>query len=391
MAFIMIFTTDLYQGGVAESSFKLAKLLKHKHRILVVTYDSLPISKCYSGEFDHIALNCPLSKGFRKNTSLSLFFSIRRVLYLSLAILKFLRLKVEYRPDIVFSFTYIPNIINILTKKFARSSVVISERQDPRYDLSSQCLMPIIVKFFYKYSDYLHVNSREMVEAVNEFYKLQKSKVIRIDNFFFLNEIKTRALDTQSKNNQKGQFRFVSVNRLADQKGIQHQIKLIASLRKKNFNCSLQIIGDGYLYEKMHEMAKSEALDDVIIFEGHLEDPIPVMSSADFFLFTSLWESFGNVLIEAMALGLPVISTSCSSGPKEIIDTGKYALSIGTFPTDGSLGSEGLYDELADKIIEFCIGLRGVFVERSLIRAEDYSAEVARPKFEGLISRCLQH
>ena len=61
---------------------------------------------------------------------------------------------------------------------------------------------------------------------------------------------------------------------------------------------------------------------------GHIDNPFPTIARAGAFALTSVRESFGNVLVEALCLGVPVISTDCPHGPAEILDAGRYGLLV---------------------------------------------------------------
>ena len=57
---------------------------------------------------------------------------------------------------------------------------------------------------------------------------------------------------------------------------------------------------------------------------GSVADPYPWYRSADLFVLSSLWEGFGNVIVEALECGLPVVSTEAAGGPREILENGRY-------------------------------------------------------------------
>jgi glycosyltransferase involved in cell wall biosynthesis len=71
-------------------------------------------------------------------------------------------------------------------------------------------------------------------------------------------------------------------------------------------------------------LATSLGVADAVRLPGHLRNPVALMAHAALFVLSSRWEGFGNVLVEALACGTPVVSTDCPSGPAEILDGGRY-------------------------------------------------------------------
>ena len=65
-------------------------------------------------------------------------------------------------------------------------------------------------------------------------------------------------------------------------------------------------------------------LHDRVVLPGFVTDPYPWFRSADLFVLSSRWEGFGNVIVEALECGVPVVSTNCLSGPAEILENGRY-------------------------------------------------------------------
>lgn len=86
----------------------------------------------------------------------------------------------------------------------------------------------------------------------------------------------------------------------------------------------LMIVGQGRNEAKLRELAQSLGLDGRVIFAGFHADPAPFYATADVFVLSSDHEGFGNVLVEAMSFGLPVVSTDCPSGPAEILENGRW-------------------------------------------------------------------
>ena len=116
---------------------------------------------------------------------------------------------------------------------------------------------------------------------------------------------------------------ILSVGRLAPQKDHKNLIEAFSSVVKSH-NAILVILGEGPLRSELEALIKQLKLEDRIFLHGFVLDPYPWFRSADLFVLSSLWEGFGNVIIEAFECGLPVVSTNCPSGPGEILKDGLF-------------------------------------------------------------------
>lgn len=135
--------------------------------------------------------------------------------------------------------------------------------------------------------------------------------------------------------------KLLSVGNLKVQKNHKLLINAFAKL-PKNLNAQLIIIGEGPLRKELEELINNLKLSKRISLIGHQKNPYPWYHSADLFILSSNYEGFGNVLIEALECGLPIVSTNCVSGPKEILENGKY----------GKLVEVNNVDDLKNGIIE---------------------------------------
>lgn len=93
-------------------------------------------------------------------------------------------------------------------------------------------------------------------------------------------------------------------------------------------NARLMLLGEGDKKISISYLARKLGIADKVIFVGFQENPYPFYKSADLFVLTSDYEGFGNVIVEALASGTPVVSTDCPSGPAEILDNGRYGLLV---------------------------------------------------------------
>lgn len=117
-----------------------------------------------------------------------------------------------------------------------------------------------------------------------------------------------------------------AVGRLAHQKGFDVLLRALAA--SGNQNLHLIILGEGPLRDPLMEQARALGLEDRFHLPGFLNPPTEVMQNAKAFILSSRWEGFGNVLVEALALGVPIVSTDCPGGPREILAGGRYGLLV---------------------------------------------------------------
>jgi glycosyltransferase involved in cell wall biosynthesis len=134
--------------------------------------------------------------------------------------------------------------------------------------------------------------------------------------------------------------RILAVGRLKHQKNHQMLIAAFAKVVEK-INVRLIILGTGELEENIRSVIAAAGLEGKVVLGGHVTDTSAWYESADLFVLSSDYEGFGNVIVEAMSSGLPVVSTDCPYGPAEILADGKY----------GRLVPMGNADALADAVL----------------------------------------
>jgi len=121
------------------------------------------------------------------------------------------------------------------------------------------------------------------------------------------------------------------------------------------------ILGEGEERPNLEALVRELGLEEDVALPGFVENPYKYMKRAAVFVLSSRWEGFGNVLVEAMALGTPVVATDCPSGPAEILEGGKW----------GRLVPVGNHEALAEATLQV---LRGEKVGASA-RALMFSVE----------------
>lgn len=161
-----------------------------------------------------------------------------------------------------------------------------------------------------------------------------------IINEYLLNNSK---MEVESKFFNNGNYiNILSVGRLTDAKSFDTLIKAFNIVLCEMKNVRLTIIGEGNKRQELKELSKNLKIEQYIDMPGFKTNPYAYMSKCDVFVLSSKWEGLPSVIIEAMACGAKIVSTDCKSGPREILEDGKY----------GKLCPVGDEKKLAEMIIE---------------------------------------
>ena len=120
---------------------------------------------------------------------------------------------------------------------------------------------------------------------------------------------------------------IVACGRLHDQKGFPDLLRAMAKVRQQ-VPARLWIVGEGPQRPLLERMIRQLGLTDAVQLLGFQPNPYQYMAAADVFVLSSRYEGFGNVVVEAMACGTPVVSTDCNHGPAEILEQGKHGILV---------------------------------------------------------------
>jgi len=168
--------------------------------------------------------------------------------------------------------------------------------------------------------------SKGVAYDLMQFSKVNKKKIKVVYNGVDIDKVKVNILNNKRrflKKIRKNNKIILTCGRLVLQKGHENLINSFFLLKKKIAQVKLVILGKGPLKDRLLFQINELGLNkDVFIFNFD-EYPYLYFNMADVFVLTSVFEGFGNVIIEAMACGVPVISTDCDYGPREIINSRK--------------------------------------------------------------------
>ena len=183
-------------------------------------------------------------------------------------------------------------------------------------------------------------NSIHKIVCVSEAAKKELYKVFqRIDNVYVINnpndteQIRKKANESHIEKN--GLFTFVTVARFFDkQKGFIRLFGVVKRLIDEGYKFAIWLVGDGIDYETVKQEASAKELINVS-FWGNRANPYPFIKCADMYLSPSYYEGFSMVMMEAVILGKPMLTTNVS-GANEMLNGGEYGMIVDN-------NEEGLY------------------------------------------------
>lgn len=158
-----------------------------------------------------------------------------------------------------------------------------------------------------------------------------KDKMHLIRNVVLKSEIENRALEKAKDGFQNSQdkkvIKLVSVGRVAPQKAFDRAILAAVKMKKKGLKFEWIVIGDGPDFQKLKEETIKKEINHLIRFIGRRENPYSYMAQADLLVLSSIYEAQPMVIIEALSLGIPVLSTNFASA-NELLGGKKYGIIV---------------------------------------------------------------
>lgn len=257
----------------------------------------------------------------------------------------------DVNPKTLIASLHYPCEIALWAKQLAGSStrVMVVEHntlsvEDKR---SIHHLTPLMAKWFYPWADQIVAVSYGVADDLARVMGVGSDRIQVIYNPVLLPQVLTQAKEPVNHPwFAPGEPPVIlGVGRLTPQKGFPTLIRAFARVRQ-TMAARLVILGEGPDLEQLQALAEDLGVADSVAFPGFLINPYAYMAKSAVFVMSSVYEGLGNVLIEAMGVGTPVISTDCKSGPSEILAKGKY----------GALTPVGDSEAIAQEILKVLKG-----------------------------------
>lgn len=219
--------------------------------------------------------------------------------------------------DAVLSFLAPYNIVTLLATLGGKQTVIVADRNDPRF-VPSQWPVRKLRDFLYRFADGVIVQTKH-----NQVYF---SKAVREKSTIIYNPVDLGEKAGLALRSEKGK-RIVSVGRLMPQKNQIMLLEAFARVRQHYPEHSLTIYGEGPYRETLEAKIAQLGLQEWVFLPGSVKDVHDRIADAELFVMSSNYEGMPNALIEAMCLGLPVISTAVS-GATDLIRSGENGLLV---------------------------------------------------------------
>lgn len=236
------------------------------------------------------------------------------------------------RPDVLISALSHANVVAILARLWSRvpARLVISERSvvvAPGMPASSEKdrVVRLLMKLLYPQADRIVAISRGVQDDLEKLIGVPREKLKTIYNPVVtddLPELASRPCPHPWLSPERVPV-ILGAGRLTEQKDFASLVRAFAVVRKHR-DCRLVILGEGKQRGQLESLIQELNLSDDILLPGFQRNPFSWMSRVDVFVFSSIFEGLGGVLIQAMACGTPVVSTDCPSGPAEILENGRW-------------------------------------------------------------------
>lgn len=246
---------------------------------------------------------------------------------------RFLR---QEQPDVLLANVDHNNVAAVLGNLWAgmQTEVIICQHNSISKEYSAKLrwsyrLIPATYRLLAPFIRRAVAVSQGLADELQTMAHISHQKVSVINNPVIDSDFQRRADEpvTHPWLSETGRAVFVTAGRLVDVKDHDTLLRALAIHRTRQPS-RLLILGTGPLRERLGSLVNELGLHEAVDFLGFQENPLPYFRAADAVVLSSYSEGFGNVLVESMGCGTPVISTDCPHGPAEILDHGRYGMLV---------------------------------------------------------------
>jgi glycosyltransferase involved in cell wall biosynthesis len=292
----------------------------------------------------------------------------------------------DVKPDVTLSFLTRANMANVLN---APGACVISERANTSAHFGGGAkgfLSRAMVRALYPWATRVIAVSEGVAQDLRDNFGVRADRVVAIPNPIDIAAIETKAAEPPAFQIEAPYV--LAAGRLVKSKNFDMLIRAFAA---SGVAGKLVILGEGPEREALMNTARECGVADRVVMPGFASNPYPLMRAAHVFVLSSNAEGFPNALVEAMAVGAPVIATNCPSGPSEILaETSRESIAALTFAPHGVIVPPNAPGAMADALHAMSDNAkRAQYAAKAHARARDFGAVVAKDRYWDVLRAAL--
>lgn len=380
---LLLMVPMLHQGGFERVCVLTARLLEPYYQVYVCVFDLKDLAYDIEG-INILHLDLGVKKG-----------KLGKVINLWKRCLAVSKIKKRMRIDVTYSFGPTANLVNVFSRSAGKTWCGIRSYMD----MGNTRMLKLFTGRADKVICCSKVIESELLDGydckdIDTLYNPYNKDVI-------WSQAKDEITDIPWKKSDDA-VTLVSMGREDDVKGFWHLIKAFYCLKKTISNARLLIIGDGDFAE-YRGLTERLGIGECVLFTGAKKNPFPYLALGDLYVLTSYNEGFPNALVEAMTLGIPVVSTNCMTGPAEIllddhgrgqfakqVIWGEYGVLVPNMSPEKNLDEHNISDEEKNlaTVIEQILASEETYQkyrDASKRRCEEFSYERYVEKIRGYI------
>lgn len=299
---IAIIIRSLNSGGAERTASNLSVFLSGFYNVHMIVFDGSDIKYPVSGSLHDLKLKP------------SHFITVKQAQAVK---------EIKKKHDIKYSISFMDgaNLVNVLSRH--RDKTVTSVRIHMSSSRKTSKLLWIKTRakmsFISRKSDCIVAISRGVKDDLIDNFRVSSDKIKTIYNPCDAEMLRSLAEKKHGGALELNKNSITTMGRMMDQKGQWHLLRAMKKVLESVPDAFLYILGDGPLRSLLEDLINDLGLSDNVKLLGYVEAPHAYIAGSKVFVFPSLMEGLGNVLLEAMAFGVPCIASDCKSGPREII------------------------------------------------------------------------
>lgn len=228
----------------------------------------------------------------------------------------------DAQPDVILSSMTGTNLLAVLARGQACRQARLLLREAASLTNTNSSVTRWLMRKLYPHADALLAVSEGVANDLKRL-GLDPSLIHVIPNPVDAERVRVLAAEVESLPSFCETPYIVSIGRLTIQKdhGTLLRAYEASALRRTH---RLIVVGEGEQRSALTELAGKLGIQDRVELAGALANPYPILAGAALLILSSRWEGYPNVLLEALALGVPVVATDCPAGPGELLQGGRY-------------------------------------------------------------------